>query len=373
MEFTISRKSFSSELSKITSVIGKKSNVAILECILIESDAQSLKLTATNLETTIVSKVSSDLLLVTEEGQMCVPAKRIIDIVKLCPDGPIKLTSDKTGWITVVASKSNWRIPGQLPDAFPAVPNSEGLSWVDVSAPLLKKMLPSVKYAITNEEARSNLRGAKLELIGSDVRVVATDGSRVSKATGKLSSLSLDDLEVTIPVESIDEILNLSEGAETVGIALAENALFFRMGSRVLASRLMSAKFPNYEMAFKTMGTYEDSGTFKASDLAQSVRCAMLCSSENENSEINMIFEPEQVRISAASADLGEADVTLGSNFTGRLKICCNGKFLNDFLDSAGSGIITLEIKDSVTQMFLSAEADGVQMSYALMPMRNSE
>src|SRR5260370_33965721 len=95
MELVIARSLLAEELGKLQSVILKKPVIPITGFIKIDSNGQGIKLEATNLETSIFSHVDSKLLAISEGGSMCVPGKQLLDIVRLLPDGPVKITRDQ--------------------------------------------------------------------------------------------------------------------------------------------------------------------------------------------------------------------------------------------------------------------------------------
>lgn len=378
MEFAINCQLLREELGKLQSVIAKKSAIAILSCIRIESTEYGLKMTATNMESTIHSHITSKMLAVTEQGVMCVEAKKLIDAVRLMPNGPLKISCDPNHWVKIIATGSILRrMPGMDPGLYPEVPDYEECDWFEIPISQMKVMIPSVRFAITQEEGRISLRGAQLEAKGEDIRLVATDGHRVALAHGQLASSS-DAFEVLIPVEAIEEVTKLladqTEG--DLGISQTDNALFFRIGDRVLSSRLLAGKFPSYEMPFRDMGTYKHFTTFKADDLVQPIRRAMLCAKNADDSKdspaaLAMLFENGKLRIDAASADLGESNEVFDTNFNGGpLKIYFNGKYLLDFLEPLGITETKMEIKNGNAQAYLSAEKDGVKLQSVIMPMR---
>lgn len=382
MEFAIAKQVLADELGKLQSVVPDKPVIAALGLIKVESTEDGgIKLTASNMESTIYSTVVSKLLAVSEPGAMCLPAKRLIDIVRLMQDGPIKISSDANDWIKIIAKGSSQRLPGTPASAYPDLPTFENLQWVDIPASHLKNMLPAVKYAITADEKRMNIRGAKLEVDSenSQVRVITTDGHRLSLSSGPLEGLVPQDFEVLIPIETIEELIKLlgdqSEGL--VGVATNVNSLFFRVGNRILSTRLIAGKFPSYQKPFAELGTYEHFANFKADELTRRIRMALLFSQESSDKEkkahagVSLEFDQKYIQIKAQSPDLGETNEVLDSDYNGPpLTIFCNGKYLLDFLKPVGSGTVKFEVKSALNQMYLTGERDGIMFYYCLMPMR---
>lgn len=384
MEFVVARSTLAEELSKLQSVIPKKAVIQALNLIKVESTPEGLKMTASNLESTIYSHVTSKMLAVSVPGVMVLPAKRLIDMIRLLPDGPIKILSDENDWIKVISKGSSFKIPGMAASQYPDLPHFENLEWTNVPTSHIKNMLPAVKYAITGDEARMTMRGAKLEVdaTAGQVRLVATDGHRISLASGDLEGLLPNDFEVLIPIDGLEELAKLlgDQSDGMVGVAANSNSLFFKVGQRILSTRLVHGSFPSYQKPFAQMGQFEHFANFKADEFAQSIRRALLCSHDVTDKEkkthsgVTLELTQQQISIKAQSAELGEANETLPtSDFNGPpLTIFCNGKYLLDFLDPVGSGTVKLEVKDALTQMYFTGVQDGITFYYCCMPMRNN-
>lgn len=385
MEFAVSRQVLAEELNKLQSVIPKKAVIQSLTLIRVESDSDGgIRMVASNLETTIYSHVTSKLLAVSVPGVMCLPAKRLIDIIRLMKDGPVKISTDANDWLHIIAQGSRLKLPGISASQYPDLPSFDSLSaldWIEVPMSHLKNMLPAVKYAITGDEARIALRGAKLEVDSenAEVRLITTDGHRISLASGKLEGLLPGDFDVLIPIESIDELSKLlSDKAEgTVGLARDDNSLYFRIGSRILATRQVAGKFPSYQMPFSMLGTYEHFANFKAEELARSIRMVLLCAEESADKEkkkhqcVTLEFGPQTLQIKSQSPELGEATEVIDSDYNGPpMAIGFNGRYLLDFLDPVGSGTFRFEVKSPNQQTYLIGERDGVTYYYCCMPMR---
>lgn len=384
MEFAVSRQVLADELNKLQSIIPKKAVIQSLTMIKVESDQEGgIRLVATNLETTIFSQVTSKLLAVSVPGSMCIPAKRLIETLNLMKDGPVKITADPNDWLRVLAQGSSVKLPSMSPDSYPDTLTSDQLAkmeWVDIPTSHLKNMLPAVKYSIAGDEKQVGLRGAKLEVdsAGGEVRIITTDGHRISLASGKLTGLLTGDYDFLIPMESIDELTKLL-GTKTdgsVGIASDENGIFFRIGSRILSTRRLASKFPSYQLPFSELG-YQWFANFKADDLGRAIKMAMLCAEtdtdkeKKRHSSVNLDFDSSKVIVRAQSPELGESSETLDSDYNGEpMTIAFNGRYLLDFLDPVGSGSVRFEIKDPNKQAYLIGERDGVTFYYCCMPMR---
>ncbi len=169
----------------------------------------------------------------------------------------------------------------------------------------------------------------------------------------------------------MEELIRLvTDEDETIGIGLDDSNLFFRAGHRVISTRLMVGKFPNYQVPFKDLGHYEHFATFKSDELSQSIKRAIQ-TADQASLAVSMLFQDSKLKLNSATAELGESNEVLDSDFNGgELKILCNGNFLIDFLEPLGSQPVRIELKDSFSMMYLTGEKDDVQYFYCCVPMR---
>jgi DNA polymerase-3 subunit beta len=373
MEFAITKEVLTNEMNQLQSVIDKEVSIPVLESIKIESSGNNLKLIATCMETTIHSTLTSKMLAVSAQGAACLPAKRLLEIVRLLPAGPLKISSGADGWLKIIAKKSSFKIPAHNVSTFPDLPTPDDVDeWINLPGKTLREMIPAVRYAVSGEKARLNLQGAKLEVEGSNLRLVATDGHRVSLVSTELDK-ELDDFGELIPVAALDELAKLLVGYDDeIGVGKSENGLFFGVGTRVLHTRLMTVKFPSYQMPFKDLGTYETSGTFKANELIPSIKRMMTCAQKDKKTKaasLKFEFENGSLVISSSDSDLGEAKEVLETNFEGDMSITLNGSYLIDYLEPLGEREVKIEIKDARSQVYLSSESNGISTYYCCMPM----
>lgn len=372
MDFHVRRDALSAELGRMSSITEKKSSLPLLENVLIKSDGgKKIKLTATNVETTLYSELLTDQIEV--EGAVCVKARKLYDIVRLMPEGLLHITKRDNFWIDVVGGESEFHIPGIDPTYFVDTPAVADLTWIDVPAKHFKNIIDGIEFALAPEgNTQYILSSAKLEMDGTEVRMCATDGHRLSLATGPFSTLMLDTIDVMLPAPGITQLSRmLSDVDGNIGLAKDANHTFFRVGERLLATRLPTGDFPQYRLVFDAVKGYEKSAKMKASDLMKSIKRAMVVA-DSVTQAVNLNFAGGDLFINTESADAGQnKEVLRNTGYDGDdITTICNGKYLEDFLSVLGTEDFTLEMKDATSQLHCRGEKEGVNYSYILMPMR---
>src|SRR6266404_8127881 len=184
MEFTVSKSDLVRELSLSQGVVEKKTTIPILSNVLLEAAGDRVTLTATDLELGIRCSCPAR---VKKEGSGTVPARKLLDYMRLLPDGDVNMKFLENHWASITAGRSRTRIAGMSRESFPELPQmSEPIA--EVPMKLLASMISRTAFAISMEESRFTLNGALLLLSGEGMTMVATDGHRLAYVEGSMSA-----------------------------------------------------------------------------------------------------------------------------------------------------------------------------------------
>ena len=187
MEFTIEKELFLKSLQKIQGIVEKRTSMPILSNVLLEATDSMLHVTATDLEVGMKSAYPAE---VTASGRITVGAKKLYEIVKELPNQAIVFSTKDNDWVEIKCGKVKFNIVGLSPDEFPYFPDIKEENLFEIENSLLKGMIEKTSYAICNDETKYNLNGifARVEVNGNgenSLKMVATDGHRLSIATGR--------------------------------------------------------------------------------------------------------------------------------------------------------------------------------------------
>jgi DNA polymerase-3 subunit beta len=369
MEFTVSKADLLRELSLTQGVVERKTTIPILANILCEAKGSRLAITATDLELTICTSCEAK---TKKDGSGTISAKKLLEIIRLLPEGDIRFKLLENHWVQLTSDKRNYKMVGMAKENFPALPVMPHV-FARLPAALIADMIAKTYFAISMEESRYTLNGAKLILKPDSISLVATDGHRLAlvEATHKVEGLNAE-AGVLIPKKAMNELKTLAaEAGEDAQIEFAqdESNLFFRLGERQLISRKLTGQFPNYEAVLprdntKTVGIDRD-------ELADALRRVSQLADQRSQA-VKVSLSKEGVEISASSPEYGEAREVIEREYKGAdLSIGFNAKYMLDFLAAAPQGPISLELKDeqSAGQMRPTGE-EGTRYRYVIMPMR---
>jgi DNA polymerase-3 subunit beta len=369
MEFSISKNALQKELGFVQGVVEKKNTIPVLSNILIESVGENtLRITGTDLDVTIRCEMEAD---IKTPGSICVQARKLFDIARLLPEAQVNFQKEENDWVSVKCQNFRSKIPGIPRENFPEVPSFKSAP-MKLQAEVFKSFVDKTIFAITQEESRYTLSGAKFILDKSGAKMVTTDGHRLAyverRDLGK--NAPKETLDALIPRKTLAELTKLTASFEgEISLGSDENHIYFEVGPRLLISRRLSGQFPNYEMVMPK--GIDKSIKFDGAQLNQAIRRVALMADDRSHA-IRFHLAPKQLQISSQNAEEGDASEIVATEYDGEeAEIGFNAQYLQDFLNVVGEGEINFEFKDGNSQAQLRPADNGdYEYKYVVMPMR---
>src|ERR1043166_6112482 len=246
MEFTVSKSDLVRELSLSQGVVEKKTTIPILSNILIEASGDRITLSATDLELGIRCSCPAK---IKKEGAGTVPARKLLDYVRLLPEGDVNMKFMDNHWASITSGRSRTRIAGMSRESFPELPAMPD-SIAEIPVKTLTSMISRTAFAISMEESRFTLNGALLLMRPEGLTMVATDGHRLAyvQATPEQSGNLDRPFRALVPKKAMAELSKLAEDADANSKAIFagdDNHLFFQVGDRLLITRKLTGNFPD--------------------------------------------------------------------------------------------------------------------------------
>src|SRR5689334_15657770 len=371
MEFTVSKSDLVRELSLSQGVVEKKTTIPILSNVLLEASGDSITLTATDLELAIRCSCPAR---VKKDGSGTVPAKKLLDYVRLLPEGDVNMKFLENHWASITSGRSRTRIAGMSRESFPELPVMPEPT-AEIPVKLLATMIARTSFAISMEESRFTLNGALLLLRPEGLTMVATDGHRlayVQAAPGDSGSLD-KAFRALVPRKAMSELTKLADDAGENGKAIVasdDNHLFFQVGHRLLMTRKLTGNFPDYERVLPK--DHNLTAKLERNEIRSAIERVAQFADERSRA-IRVQFTTGEVRIFSSSVETGESEESVPSEYNGPdIEIGFNAQYLLDFLRVISQDQVAIELKDQKSAGELRPAGDGVvgQYRYVVMPMR---
>ncbi len=369
MEFSISKQALQKELGFVQGTVEKKNTIPVLSNILIESVGENtIRFIGTDLDVTLRCETEAE---ISTPGSMCVGARKLFEIARVLPDATVNFRKEENNWATVKCERANFRIAGVDRESFPEVPLFRSAP-VKFPASIFKTFIDRTIFAITLEESRYTLSGAKFMLNKTGARMVATDGHRLAyiERQDLAKNAPKEGLEALIPRKTLAELTRLTSSYEgEIGLGADENHIYFEVGPRLLISRMLAGQFPNYEMVMPKNN--DKSAVFDSAALGQAIRRVALMADDRSHA-IRFHLAADNLQISSQTAEEGEARETVATEYSGdETEIGFNAAYLQDFLNVVNDGSIAFEFKDGNSQAQLRPTSDtDYDYRYVIMPMR---
>ena len=248
MKFIVSSDLLYRNLSAISGVMGTNSTMPILDNFLVTIEGNQLKLTASDLESTMTSVIELDN--VEGEGSVAVPAKILLETLKLMPDMPLVFAIDiENNILKFTSANGEYGAPCFPSDEYPTVKPIADPKSFEIRASVLQRAISKTIFATGNDELRPNMMGVLCELSSDHVTFVATDAHKLVRYRN--SEVKTDDFSSFIlPKKPIAHLKNiLANYADAVHIDYSDEThhIRFAFGNFELYSSLKEGKYPNYE------------------------------------------------------------------------------------------------------------------------------
>jgi len=371
MEFTVSKADLVRELSLSQGVVEKKTTIPILSNVLIEAVGERIVLTATDLELGIRCSCPAR---VKKEGSGTVPARKLLDFVRLLPEGDVTIKFLENHWASITAGRSRTRIAGMSRESFPELPQMPP-KIAELPVKVLATMISRTQFAISTEESRFTLSGALLLISPEALTMVATDGHRLAYVQAKTEAGQVDtNFRALVPKKAMAELVKLADGADgenaKANFSGDDNHLFFEVGHRLLITRKLTGNFPDFERALPK--DHNLIAKLQKDEIRAAIERVAQFADERSRA-IRVQFTNGEVKIFSSSVEMGESEETVNSEYQGPdLEIGFNAQYLLDFLRAISQDQVAFELKDQKSAGELRPAGEGItdQYRYVVMPMR---
>ena len=332
MKCTVSPSVLSSSLSLVSRAVSPRSTLPILSNVLLETAADGLHLTATNLDLTITATVPAE---VADEGRVTVPARLLADYVASLAEAPCTLElTPSTQVLKLSCGIHRTNIHGIDAVEFPPLPARDAGTGVELDAHALEAAIGQTAVAASSDEARPVLTGVLLQLEGDRLTLVATDGHRLAVRTlGVEAPADSAGVSVIVPARHLAEVaraITPTRARVSVTVSAQRNQIFFTMPDVEISSRLIEGNYPNYAQVIPAEST--TTVTLPASSLLRETRTAAVLAKDAAN-VVRFAAGPDTLTLSAQTAEVGDDEAPLTATVSGQdVQIAFNARYVLDAL-----------------------------------------
>jgi len=356
----------------------------ILGNVLLEVDGPDrLRLAATDLFLSVSSAIPAK---VDKGGSIAVGARDLFERIRMMPDGQVNLTSTDGTSLSVkaVGTARRFSIHGISAEEFPSLPQPD-----TSSAPLMlpvstvSALIQSTQFSISTDDSRLALNSALVECDGQQVRMVTTDGHRLTRAEALVPGLSAQ-LSLLIPLKGVQQLKRICDdaaseaarsetekgGEPTLAFTQQGPNAFFKVGSLNFSVKLVDAQFPPYEQVIPQ--TSEFVVRVPRVAVAEALRAVSVAASDRTGG-VKLILSRDTLKFETESPESGQGFDEVSISYDGpEIAIGFNSKYFLDVTSAITDEDILLGLGGDLDPAVIRPASNGETFSLlaVVMPMR---
>ncbi|GAB4275729.1 MAG: DNA polymerase III subunit beta [Methylomicrobium sp.] len=365
MTFIIGRDQILTPLQQIVSVIEKRQTMPILSNVLLVFRDNRLQMTGTDLEIRIVSEIVIEN---SEFAEITIPARKFLDICRLLPGGAeIKLEIDQDK-VKVASGRSRFLLSTLPADNYPEFSETEFERRFTINAGLLKKALEKTVFCMANQDVRYYLNGLLLNISNNRIKLVASDGHRLSVFEENLEQPVGYEARIILPRKGVMELVRLLDDLDVeLTVEFSNNNVRVTNRQTVFSAKLVDAKYPDFNRVFH-QDFFAPIHTQRQTLKDALTRVAIL--SNEKYRGVTFDLTAESLKISAHNPEHEEAEEEVVTDFAGDpLTIAFNVQYMLDAISNLDSETAELSIARN-SSCCIVEEPENRAYRFIVMPMR---
>lgn len=365
MKFNVTSGELVSSLSAVIGAVPNKATLPILETVLFETEEGRIKLSASDLEVSIIEYVQVD---VEQQGAVAIPARRLLETLRQLPDIPVTFEVDEKSQVRFKTDQGTYKLAGEKAVDFPDMPALEDGQEIKINTDGLKNAIKKTSFAVSSDDLRPAMMGVFFDIGEDESRIVATDGHRLVRLVRSDISAS-SAISFIVPEKALTLVAKALDEAECEMLVTGEH-VSFHSGNTMVITRLINEQYPKYESVIPK----ENDKTLKINReqmLATVKRVAVFSSSTTR--QIRLEMKPDEIVISAEDLDMSsEAKENIPSEFGDEpMEIGFNARYLMDVLNNIEDPEVVFEFSTPNRAGIVrpSVQDDDEDMLMLVMPV----
>jgi DNA polymerase-3 subunit beta len=364
MKVSASREHLLEALQSVIGVVERRQTMPILSNILLSARDNRLRATGTDLEVELVAAAE---VTVQQPGDITVPGRKLLDIVRNLPEKSQVTLTREGERIVLRGGRSRFTLSSLPAAEFPVVDEIHATQTVTIRAQDCRRLIDKTHFAMAQQDVRYYLNGTLLESNGQVLRAVATDGHRLSWCEVSLGGPAREMQQIILPRKGVLELQRLLDGEGEIEIAIGTNHVRVQIGEVRFTSKLIDGKFPEYGRVIPADPPRIMSASREA--LRAALQRTAILSNEKYRG-VRLTFASGLLTVQAHNPEQEEAEDQLEVSFTGdEIEIGFNVSYLLDALGAVETETVEVGLTDANSSCLIRAPGN-INTKYVVMPMR---
>lgn len=340
MKFIVSSTYLLKQLQVLGGIINNNNTLPILDNFLFDLDGKQLFVSASDLETTISAELEVES---SEKGQVCIPARLLLDTLKTFPEQPLTFTIEDNNTVEISSNHGKYALAYADGSEFPSAITLSDPSTTELMGDVLATAIAKTIFASGNDDLRPVMSGVFFQFESDKLTFVATDAHKLVKYE-RADVSAASPAEFIMPKKPLNLIKSILAGSEEmVKIEYNESNAKFSFDNTTLVCRLIDGKYPNYEAVIPKENPNKLS--IDRNQFLNSVRRVSIFSNKTTH-QIRLKIAGAELNISAEDIDYSnKAEERLTCDYQGDdMQIGFNSRFLTEMLGNLNSNDVSLEM-----------------------------
>jgi DNA polymerase-3 subunit beta len=367
MKFTVIRSRFLELLANVQSIVPMKPSLQILMNAMFEaSEDNTITLTATDLDMTVRASMATDVK-VDEAGRTTLPVRRIIEILRMAPEGEITFEIDTDNVARVITSAAKYRVIGLDVREYPVIaePQEETYSFT-MDRAMFREMLRKTSYAASTDETRRMFTGVFLKFENSKLTMVATDSKRLALVEQEIEFPADVNCEMILPPKAVSELTRLLSGEGPMTIYAQKGKFMIECDALRFYSKLIDGVYAKYQSVIPTM--CEERVSVNREELISAIQRVAIMSN-NKILAVRMSWNEGALNLMSSNIETGEANDVIPIKYTGE-NFCAtyNPTYIIECLKNLDTEEVIFELSKGHSPTVIKCEE--IPFLYVIMPLR---
>jgi len=340
MKFIVSSSALLKPIQTLSGVLNTTNTLPILDHFLFEVSDNNLRVTATDLETTMsaVINVEAD-----DSGSVAVPARLLLETIKTFPEQPLTFTLTDQNTIEISSNYGKYALAYATAEEFPKAVSVSDASQISMQGNVLATAINSTLFASGNDDLRPVMSGVFFQFSSSGLTFVATDAHKLVryKRNDVKSATPSAFIVPKKPMNLLKGLLQSYDGDVTIQYNESNASIAFN--DILLVCRLVDGKYPNYEAVIPKENP--NRLTVDRNAFSQSIKRVSIFANKTTH-QVRLKINGSELNISAEDVDFSnEANERLTCSYEGEsMEIGFNSRFLNEMLQNIDSDNVIFEL-----------------------------
>jgi len=364
MKLTAEREKLLGPLQAVIGVVERRQTMPVLANVLLNVRDGRMSITATDLEVELVASAEVN---VQQAGDITVPGRKLLDILRALPEKTnvsLLLEAEK---LIVKGGRSRFSLSTLPASEFPLIEDINAQQTVQVARKELQRLLEKTHFSMAQQDVRYYLNGMLLEIDGTNLRAVATDGHRLAVCEAPLATKAKTSQQVIVPRKGVLELQRILDSEGNTDLAIGTNHVRAQIGDVRFTSKLIDGKFPEYSRVIPAAPPALIKADRDA--LRQALQRTAILSNEKYRG-IRITVKKKVVTVQAHNPEQEEAEEEIEVNYDGGdLEVGFNVNYLLDALAAIDGAEVEIGLSDSNSSCLIRSPGT-TDCRYVVMPMR---